>query len=333
MKHKIIKQARQAGAGCRAVNVLRIASVVAVTETVTIGSKVYEAWLGGPAVTAGRIKIDVSAGGTKATGTLTSDNTNVSDADTVTIDAKVYTFKTALTPTEGQVLIGGSADASLLNLIRAINHTGTPGTDYSCAAAHPTVTAAAAVTAHAFAVTAILTGTGPNAIATLEAAAHLSWGGATLASGANPTGAQAVTALTAAINVNEVNFGALAAGANEMVLFSKKSGPYSLACTETLAGSNNAWHQATMYGGHGMKQLRQMTVARVPIAGEVTLGNIHFLFPFPVGAAFPQVRVTAGGAAKVWDGALIISGNRVTVDNSGSTDWATTDTVTVFASE
>lgn len=118
-----------------------------------------------------------------ATGTLTSDNTNVSDGDTVTIGSKTYTFKTALTPTEGQVLIGGSADASLLNLIRAINHTGTPDTDYKCAAANTQVSAAASVTSHAFVVTAITSGLAGNAIATTETSGHLSWGAAALTGG------------------------------------------------------------------------------------------------------------------------------------------------------
>ena len=87
------------------------------------------------------------------TATLTSNNTNVSNNDTVRIGEKTYTFKTTLTPTEGEVLIGADADASLLNLIRAINHTGTPDVDYKCAAAHPAVSAASSVTAHAFVIT------------------------------------------------------------------------------------------------------------------------------------------------------------------------------------
>jgi len=74
-------------------------------------------------------------------GKITSDTTAPSDGDTVTIDTKVYTFKTALTPTEGEILIGGTAAAALDNLLSAINHTGTPDTDYKCAAVHPTVTA------------------------------------------------------------------------------------------------------------------------------------------------------------------------------------------------
>lgn len=120
-----------------------------------------------------------------ATGTLTSDNTAPSDGDTVTIGTKVYTFKTALTPTEGQVLINSTADAALLNLIRAINHTGTPGTDYQCAAANAFVSAASSVTSHAFAVTALQPGPTGNSIATTETSAHLSWGSATLTGGSD----------------------------------------------------------------------------------------------------------------------------------------------------
>lgn len=118
-----------------------------------------------------------------ATGTLTSNNTNVSNNDTVTIGSKTYTFKTSLTPTEGEVLIGADADASLLNLIRAINHSGTPDTDYKCAAANTQVTAATSVTSHSFAVTAISSGLVGNSIATTETAATLSWSGLTLSGG------------------------------------------------------------------------------------------------------------------------------------------------------
>lgn len=124
---------------------------------------------------------------TKAAQTLTSDETNVSDTDTVVVGGVTYTFKTALTPTAGEVLIGADADASLLNLIRAINHTGTPGTDYanlgSTAIANPQVKADASVTAHAFAVYALTSGTAGNSIASTETSTHLSWGAATLTGG------------------------------------------------------------------------------------------------------------------------------------------------------
>lgn len=127
------------------------------------------------------IVVDFNAG--FGLGKLTSNNTNVSDGHTVTIGDKVYTFKTSLTPTEGQVLIGADADGSLLNLIRAINHTGTPGTHYSVAAANAYVTADAAVSAHAFNVKSIAAGIGANSIATTDTSATLSWGAATLTGG------------------------------------------------------------------------------------------------------------------------------------------------------
>lgn len=131
-----------------------------------------------------------TGGGTIATlapgtSTLTSNNTAPSDGDTVLIDAKTYTFKTALTPTEGEVLINSTADAALLNLIRAINHSGTPNTDYKCAAAHPTVKAATSVTSHTFAITSLIPGSQVNSIATTTpVGTTLSWTGTTLASGA-----------------------------------------------------------------------------------------------------------------------------------------------------
>lgn len=148
------------------------------------------------------VKQSTAIAGGAAKGTLTSDNTNVANTETVTIGSKVYTFKTALTPTEGEVLIGADADGSLLNLIRAINHSGTPNTDYKVAAANTQVTAATSVTAHAFVVTAITPGTGGNAIATTETSAHLSWGGAVLA-----TGGTAISAATARVITANNNYG------------------------------------------------------------------------------------------------------------------------------
>ncbi len=117
-----------------------------------------------------------------ASGTLTSDATIPTDTDTVTIDTKVYTFKTNLTPTEGEVLIGGSAAVALDNLKSAINHTGTPDTDYKCAAVHPTVTATTNTNTTQV-VVAKTAGTSGNAIASTEASTHLAWGAATLTGG------------------------------------------------------------------------------------------------------------------------------------------------------
>ena len=123
-----------------------------------------------------------------ATGTLTSDATAPADGETVSIGGQTYTFRTALTAstTANEVLIGANSNAALLNLIRAINGSGTPGTDYGSLTPRSTsVTAATSVTANAFAVTAQAPGTAGNFIATTETSTHLSWGGALMTGGLN----------------------------------------------------------------------------------------------------------------------------------------------------
>ena len=107
-----------------------------------------------------------------AVGKITSDATAPSDTDTITIDTKIYTFKTALTPVEGEVLIGVSAAAALDNLKAAINHTGTPDTDYKCAVVHPTVTATTNTDTTQL-VAAKTKGVAGNSIALAEASTHL----------------------------------------------------------------------------------------------------------------------------------------------------------------
>jgi hypothetical protein len=77
----------------------------------------------------------------KASQVLLSDENLSIDSDVFTIDTKSYTWKSVLTPLEGEILIGASVIETLTNAKNAINHTGTPNVDYSCALAHPTVIA------------------------------------------------------------------------------------------------------------------------------------------------------------------------------------------------
>lgn len=351
------------GADCAA----SIANLVAAIMAAAGSGTTYGA---GTVVNAGATA--VVATGVKATGTLTSDATAPSDGDTVTIDGKVYTFKTTLTPTEGQVLIGGSAAVALDNLKAAINHTGTPDTDYKCAAAHTSVTAttntnttqviealvaggagnllattengthtsfgAATLTGGSdkVTVTARYTGLGGDLIATTETLGSGSFGGATLASGADPTAAQFSAAFETAVNARANVVGAKKISNNEVMIFTIAAGNFTIACTETLAGSNNVWQSATMFGGFSPAldvERKSVMLTRVPGAQEVTLGNMHFALPFTPTQAIVQVVTTSTGVQKVWDGARIYATNRLTLDNSGSTDWAATDTLVVIASE
>lgn len=62
-------------------------------------------------------------------------------------------------------------------------------------------------------------------------------------------------------------------------------------------------------------------------AADVTATEIVFQFDY-VNPAYALVAVyTAAGAVKAWDGAATISGNTVTVDNTGAVDFADTDVV------
>jgi hypothetical protein len=124
--------------------------------------------------------------GVSAIGTLTA-TADFANGETVTIGTKTYTFQTVLTNVDGNVLIGGSASASLDNLIAAIVLGAGSGTLYAAATTlHPTVRAEAGAGDTMLAI-AKAGGTGGNAIATTDVATNASWGGATLAGGLDNT--------------------------------------------------------------------------------------------------------------------------------------------------
>lgn len=100
-------------------------------------------------------------------GTLTMD-TEPLDGDDLTIDTKVYTFQTVLLVGDGNVAIGADLAASKVNLVAAINLTGTEGVEYGAGMTkHPTVTVVAFV-ADDMVLTAITPGVAGDLIDTTE---------------------------------------------------------------------------------------------------------------------------------------------------------------------
>ena len=151
----------------------------------------------------------------KATATLTSDATNVTANDTVTIGAVTYTFKAAPTTVANEVKIGATAADTLANLKKAINLTGVAGTDYgSLTVIHPTVEAGV-ITATTLKLAAKTGGTAGNALVSTEASTHLSFGDTTFVD----TGAAAV------------------AGSEQFKLFVGKVGTWTITGTD---GTNTA---------------------------------------------------------------------------------------------
>lgn len=118
----------------------------------------------------------------------------ISNNDTVVIGSKTYTFKSALTPTEGEVLLGGTLSTAMQNLLDAINHTGTPGTQYSAAHLHPEVTADAQLVMDSSVPSVIVRGytNATNTIAVNKSSTGLYWNGG----GATYTVANATAAST-----------------------------------------------------------------------------------------------------------------------------------------
>lgn len=119
--------------------------------------------------------------------------------------------------------------------------------------------------------------------------------------------------------------------ANEVLFTADAVGDVTLACAETLAGANNAFAAAAMYGGEVPASKPLAVAARVPNAAEVALGTMHFALPFTPTFGVVEVRVTATGVVKAWGGAVSFGTGRLTLTNGTDPDFAATDTVRVLA--
>jgi hypothetical protein len=126
-------------------------------------------------------KLVIGAAGA-ATGTLTLTG-NPADGDTVTIGTTVYTFETGALDAAYKVDVGATAADTIVNLVHAINGTGTPGTHYATGTVlHPDVTAADGA-GDTVVVTAKVAGAKGNTIITTEVGGQTSWGSGTLTGG------------------------------------------------------------------------------------------------------------------------------------------------------
>jgi hypothetical protein len=137
------------------------------------------------------------------------------------------------------------------------------------------------------------------------------------------------TTATAAQRANKVV--AEAISVNEVVITSALPEACVLACTETLAGANNAWSAVTMYQGAAPTLGKVIGIAHVPTAVEVELDHFYVDLDFTPSWVEVIVRTTATGIIVAWVGGVLISTNRITINNAGGTDWAATDTVYVIA--
>lgn len=128
---------------------------------------------------------------TSATQTLTASGA-ISDAETVTIAGKVYTFQAALTDVDGNVHIGATDADTLSNLFAAINLSNDgesavgAGTDYAASMTRNPEVVAVSVDATTLVVGA--PGVAADRIPVAETGVNLAWGAGTLAGGAGNVG-------------------------------------------------------------------------------------------------------------------------------------------------
>ena len=301
-------------AGAQAVGHVDSTGVGADTETVTVGARVYELDThDAPGViTAGRVRVDVSAGSTvKSQGTLNL-NSNPLDTETVTIDGKAYTFQTVLTDVDGHVLIGGTASATIDNLIAAINLGAGGGTAYAASTTvHPTVSAAIGA-GDTMIATAKAGGVGGDLIATLDGLSDVLsvWDAVTLGTttaGVSPTATEVATALVTAVNADASRECDAYDVTDGTVLLTAKTAGASMPALATT-GANLVVSAAATVGGAAAAVRSVYTFVRTITAADVTVlsdanGTVAIgAIPSTTQPTFFQAQaITAAGLVKYLD--------------------------------
>lgn len=152
--------------------------------TVSIGGKTY------------KFREDALGAGVAATGTLTMNTDQPHNGDTVLMGGTTYTFKTALTTpvtVPNEVLIAATTtEASMENLIKAIEGTGTEGVEYSVGTVSQGAVTATKATADTMLVTYDSVGFLGNQYDTAGTATHATWGHPHLLGGVDPQAANDV---------------------------------------------------------------------------------------------------------------------------------------------
>lgn len=136
--------------------------------------------------------------GVAATGSVNLTAGNAADGNTFVINGKTYTFQDTLTNSNGNVKIGGSATATIANLVAAITGGAGSGSAYAAATTtHTTVTAAVnGTTATVADITANTVGTGGNAYTLAKTGTNTAVSAATLSGGVAISGSRSGATLS-----------------------------------------------------------------------------------------------------------------------------------------
>lgn len=150
---------------------------------------------------------------------------------------------------------------------------------------------------------------------------------------------QFIAALNVTLNTNTLSTGVSSSiqtspFTNQLIITSIKAGVFSYVVSETLAGTGNAWASNSTYGGRGLRDSAQRfrVAKRIALAVDVTAGVMSFGFNFTPTHFIVQITDSTG-VPKAYNGVVKIVGPNIQIDNTGSTDFANGDLVTVFAAD
>lgn len=76
-----------------------------------------------------------------------------------------------------------------------------------------------------------------------------------------------------------------------------------------------------------VKALQHIVTAQNVIDGSIQFNSGSNFGPLHGGTANVT---TSAGVAKAWDGATVVSGSNITVDNTGAVDWVAGDLINVL---
>lgn len=142
-----------------------------------------------------------------------------------------------------------------------------------------------------------------------------------------------ITNAVRTINSNNPSFYAASVGTSNLVIYAYDLRTTGIATTDTMAGGN-AWAATATFGrvAEANAGRRVVVQSRAVVTGEVTAGIMTFPLNFTATKVLVNVK-TSAGVVKAWVGAVTISSRNVIVDNTGATDFAATDIVTIVASD
>ena len=226
-----------------------------------------------------------------ASGSLTLPANNPANTDTVTIDAKTYTFQTVLTNVDGNVLIGATPQDTLDNLTAAINLDAGAGSLYAAATTlHPTVSASAAAGGNRTFLTAKAAGSAGNSIALTSGSLELEVSAPTLTGGSDIVVYTFRTSITPASPAYDVLVGADLTECRDNLA----------AAINRSAGEGITYAAGTPFNAEARGNLVSTDQIEVVARESGAQGNTIETLETVANASFGSATLTGGGGSETY---------------------------------